>query len=157
MRFNDLNLNDWKNCDINTDSLWIISSRDKSGKHKNIYHGNFIPQIPYQLICRYTNRDDLVLDPFIGSGTTLYECEKLNRKCIGLDINENILEFILDNFGKNFDNSRYFLGNYDNTDKEKVKKFIEDGLKKLIPKIVNLLFYIHLIWILLNFQTKRKI
>ncbi|EAH9953196.1 DNA adenine methylase [Campylobacter lari] len=134
MRFNDLNLNDWKNCDINTDSLWIISSRDKSGKHKNIYHGNFIPQIPYQLICRYTNRDDLVLDPFIGSGTTLYECEKLNRKCIGLDINENILEFILDNFGKNFDNSRYFLGNYDNTDKEKVKKFIEDGLKKINSK-----------------------
>ncbi|MCD8213346.1 MAG: hypothetical protein LUC34_04790 [Campylobacter sp.] len=23
---------------------WFIASRDKSGKHKNVYHGNFIPQ-----------------------------------------------------------------------------------------------------------------
>jgi len=42
-KFNDLDLKDWKNCDINTDSLWLINERDKSGKHKNIYHGNFIP------------------------------------------------------------------------------------------------------------------
>ncbi len=49
MNINDINLKDWKNCDINTDSLWFISSRDKTGKHKNIYHGNFIPQIPINL------------------------------------------------------------------------------------------------------------
>ena len=45
---------DWKNSDLNVDSLWIIDKRDKKGKHKNVYHGNFIPQIPYQLIKRYT-------------------------------------------------------------------------------------------------------
>ncbi|XAK34325.1 DNA methyltransferase [Campylobacter coli] len=140
MKFNDLDLNNWKSCDINTDSLWLISSRDKSGKHRNIYHGNFIPQIPNQLIRRYTKKDDLIIDPFLGSGTTLYECEKLNRKCIGLDINESILEFVLDNFGINFDNKRYFLGNCDNTDAKKVDEFLENALNKLESKKAQFIF-----------------
>ena len=51
-RFNDLDLDNWRELDINTDSLWLIGDRAKTGKHKNIYHGNFIPQIPNQLIRR---------------------------------------------------------------------------------------------------------
>ena len=52
-KFNDIDMQDWKNYDINIDTLWLIDRSDKSGKHKNIYHGNFIPQIPNQLIRRY--------------------------------------------------------------------------------------------------------
>lgn len=48
MKFNDPNLNNWKDIDTNIDSLWIIPTRDKSGKHKNIYHGN-IPTILVKL------------------------------------------------------------------------------------------------------------
>jgi len=79
---------------INVDSLWLINERDKSGKHENIYHGNFIPQIPNQLIRRYTKENDTVLDLFMGSGTTLFECEKLNRNYIGFDINTEIIDFV---------------------------------------------------------------
>ena len=50
MKYNDINIKEWKNCDIDTDSLWLISKRTKIGKHKNIYHSNFMPQIPNQLI-----------------------------------------------------------------------------------------------------------
>lgn len=49
MKFNDINIEEWKSLDIDVNSLWIIPERDKSGKHKNVYHGNFIPQIPNQL------------------------------------------------------------------------------------------------------------
>ncbi|MDR1725296.1 MAG: site-specific DNA-methyltransferase [Bacteroidales bacterium] len=87
-------MDNWKEIDINTDSLWIIGERDKSGKHSNVYHGNFIPQIPNQLIRRYTKENDVVLDVFMGSGTTLFECEKLNRQFIGFDINENIIKYV---------------------------------------------------------------
>ena len=80
--------------EINVDSLWLIKERDKSGKHSNIYHGNFIPQIPNQLIRRYTKEDDTVLEPFSGSGTTLYECEQLKRKYIGFDINQDIVNHV---------------------------------------------------------------
>jgi DNA modification methylase len=94
MKFNDIDLKNWKESDINTDSLWLIGERDKRGKHSNQYHGNFIPQIPYQLIKRYTKKQDVVLDTFLGSGTTLYECENLNRNFIGFDINEEIISFV---------------------------------------------------------------
>lgn len=94
MKFNDINFDDWKNEDINVDSLWIYNEREKSGKHKNHYHGNFIPQIPKQLIKRFTKKGDIVFEPFMGSGTTLFECENLDRKYIGFDISSEIIEYV---------------------------------------------------------------
>jgi len=96
MKFNDLDLEKWKDIDVNVDSLWLIGERDKTGKHSNKYHGNFIPQIPNQLIKRYTKKKEIVLDVFLGSGTTLFECENLNRNFIGFDINEEIISFVND-------------------------------------------------------------
>jgi len=113
--FNDLNLNDWKNTEIWTDSLWTISERDKSGKHDGFYHGNFVPQIPRQLILRYTKKGDVVFDPFVGSGTTAYEAESLSRHFIGIDIQQGLIDHIK---GK-VDNKNYFseLITGDSTDK----------------------------------------
>lgn len=87
---------DWRECDINVDSLWIIDERGKAGKHSNAYHGNFIPQIPNQLIRRYTSENDTVLELFSGSGTTLFECETLKRNYIGFDINKSIIKIVND-------------------------------------------------------------
>lgn len=86
---NDINLNRWKEYDsIITDSLWILPKRDSSGSHSSWYWGNFIPQIPRQLMLRYTKINDLVVDPFTGSGTTLLECQRLKRNGIGVELNE---------------------------------------------------------------------
>ena len=89
-----IDLENWRDSDILTDDLWMFPSRESGGKHKNVYHGNFIPQIPYQLISRYTRKNEVVLDPFFGSGTTLFECEKLERKFIGLDINPAMFDYV---------------------------------------------------------------
>jgi DNA modification methylase len=92
--FNDLNLDKWKESEVWTDSLWVISERAKTGKHSGFYHGNFVPQIPHQLILRYSKEDDIVFDPFLGSGTTAYEAESLNRCFIGIDIQKDLVDYV---------------------------------------------------------------
>ncbi len=87
---NDINLYRWKEYDdILTDSLWNFDRRDTSGTHLGWYWGNFVPQIPHQIILRYTKKGDWVLDPFAGSCTTLIECLRLGRNAIGVEINKN--------------------------------------------------------------------
>lgn len=52
----------WRELDINVDSLWLIGPRAKGGKRSNEYHGNFAPQIPDNMIRRYTDTDGVVLE-----------------------------------------------------------------------------------------------
>mgnify|MGYP000887308934 CR=1 FL=1 len=89
---NDINLNRWKEYDeVLTDSLWIVDRRDTSGAHEAWYWGNFIPQIPHQLLLRYTRAGEWVLDPFAGSGTTLIECRRLGRNGMGVELNPDVV------------------------------------------------------------------
>jgi 16S rRNA G966 N2-methylase RsmD len=135
MKCNDLDLANWKDLDIDVNSLWIINQRDKTGKHKNIYHGNFIPQIPNQLIRRYTKKGDTVLDVFLGSGTTLFESEKLNRNFIGFDINEDIIDFVNNQMSTTITNSiDYQIDNCDVTNKALFDEKINNALKKVSLK-----------------------
>jgi len=100
-KINDLNLNRWKEYnDLITDSLWIVDKRDKSGAHSAGYWGNFIPQIPNQFLRRYTKKGDWVLDPFAGSGTTLIECKRLERNCIGIELNAEAVKLAKKNLTK---------------------------------------------------------
>lgn len=137
MKHNDLDLKNWKELDINTDSLWMITERDKSGKHKNVYHGNFIPQIPNQLIRRYTKENDTILEPFMGSGTTLFECEKLNRKYIGFDINPEMLDYVHESMRDGEYKDHYYISQCNSLDEKQVDENIENANKKLNTQSVQ--------------------
>lgn len=53
-------------------------------------------QKPSELVSKiindWSNPNDLILDPFLGSGTTAYCAKKLNRRCIGIEIEEKYCE-----------------------------------------------------------------
>ena len=91
-KYNDIDMSRWKDySDIYTDSLWIIEKRDNSGAHSGDYHGNFVPQIPHQLFTRYTKKGDWILDPFMGSGTSLIEAQRMGRNSIGIELQESVV------------------------------------------------------------------
>ena len=92
-KINDINLNRWKEyTDIYTDSLWMCDKRDNYGVHTAGYWGNFIPQIPNQMIKRYTKKGDWILDAFVGCGTSLIESQRLGRHGIGIELQESVAQ-----------------------------------------------------------------
>ena len=67
-------------------------SRVEAYTHKNKKHPT---QKPIELILWCINiskTKGIILDPFLGSGTTAVACEKLNRKWIGIEINKGYAE-----------------------------------------------------------------
>jgi DNA modification methylase len=72
-------------------TVWSFPDRGDWATHLGNYRGNWSPYIPRNLIDKFTKPGDLVLDPMVGSGTTLVECKLTNRNCIGVDINLNAL------------------------------------------------------------------
>lgn len=72
--------------------VWLINLPKKYEKK----YGHHVAQKPEALLERIilasTNEGDLILDPFLGSGTTGVCALKLNRKFIGIEKDENFIE-----------------------------------------------------------------
>jgi DNA modification methylase len=93
--WSDIDLNRWRDyAEIKTDSLWLYDSRASGDGHQLDYHGNYIPQIATQLLIRYSKKDEIVLDMFLGAGTTAIEAVKLERRCIGVELKPDLVAYV---------------------------------------------------------------
>ncbi len=158
-KINDLNLKDWKEYkDILTDSLWLIGERDKSGAHNNVYHGNFIPQIPNQMMRRFTKKGDVVLDAFLGHGTTLIESKRLGRHGIGIELIPEVARAAIQNINRELPNGGKVFTEVivaDSTTKDAREKVL-DTLKKIGQKNIHLIILHPPYHDIIKFSNKKE-
>jgi len=70
-------------------NLWQI----KRGKKAHKSHGATFPQeLTDKIIQNFTSEKDIILDPFMGTGTTGLSCKAMNRDFIGIELSENYYE-----------------------------------------------------------------
>jgi len=77
--------------EIQTTTVWSFPNRGKWLTHNAKYRGNWAPQIPSNLIRLYSKENDTVLDPMVGSGTTMIEAKSLGRLGLGFDIHSEVV------------------------------------------------------------------
>ncbi len=93
--YSDIDLNNWKlYSHIKTGTLWDFASREKTNGHSYDYHGNYIPQIATQLYERFTKKNDIVLDLFLGSGTSAIEALNMGRRCVGVELQQKMVDYV---------------------------------------------------------------
>lgn len=94
------------------DATRAIGTREFRGMVHNVYTGQpqrnneyadshsatFPLELPSHFIKNFTNSNDIVLEPFCGTGTTLLACEQLNRQCRAVEISPNYCAVILQRY-----------------------------------------------------------
>lgn len=78
-------------------TVWSFKQRGDWATHQGRYRGNWSPYIPRNVIIKYSKPGDVVLDYFVGGGTTAIEAKLLGRRCIARDINPGAVEITLEN------------------------------------------------------------
>ncbi len=78
-------------------TVWSFPQRGDWATHSGSYRGNWSPYIPRNVILKYSRPGDIVLDYFVGGGTTAVEAKLLGRRCIGIDINPAAVELTRQN------------------------------------------------------------
>lgn len=94
-----------ENFELETSTVWSFPKRGNWATHSRNakFRGNWAPQIPRNLILRYSKPGALVLDPMCGSGTTLIECKLLGRNALGFDINPEMVKLAQENLDFSLD------------------------------------------------------
>jgi site-specific DNA-methyltransferase (adenine-specific) len=71
---------------------WTLDVWFVRGSRSKFHPATFPEEIPKRLIKLYTYQEEIILDPFMGSGTTGVACKSLNRKFIGIELDPEYFE-----------------------------------------------------------------
>lgn len=86
--FNGLTAREWT---LLSKNVWNDVSSPRKKKHLD--HGATFPEkLANRLIRMYSKEGALILDPFLGTGTTLEACRNTNRAGIGIELNEKFVK-----------------------------------------------------------------
>lgn len=71
---------------------YVLGMWTFSGEHSKLHPAAFPLELPKRLIKLFSYKEDMVLDPFCGSGTTLLAAKQLERHSIGVELDKRYCE-----------------------------------------------------------------
>ncbi len=72
--------------------VWQFNYNGKDIRDKNVHPATFPVSLAAHAIRLFTHRGELVLDPFVGSGTTLVAAQELERNALGVDLSQEYVD-----------------------------------------------------------------
>jgi DNA modification methylase len=81
-------ITDFKDIKPYLSNVWEFSAVNELGHNPNAHPAMYPIELPYRIIQLYSFFGDTVLDPFLGSGTTMLACKQLDRGCVGIELDE---------------------------------------------------------------------
>ena len=72
--------------------VWQFYYEGRDIRDKTLHPATFPISLAKKIIELFTHQGELVLDPFVGSGTTLLAANDLNRNCVGFDLQAKYVE-----------------------------------------------------------------
>lgn len=88
-KMNCLTAKEWLKNQI---GVWQFFYERRDIRNKEIHPATFPISLARKVISLFTHEGELVLDPFVGSGTTLVAAQDLNRNAIGFDLHEKYIK-----------------------------------------------------------------
>jgi hypothetical protein len=74
-------------------AIWELFYEKRDIRDKNIHPAVFPITLPSKCIELFTHRGELVLDPFMGIGSTLLAAKDLFRNAVGFDLNKEYIDY----------------------------------------------------------------
>lgn len=87
--------------------LKMRAYRPPTIKNQNYHAAAYPEELVYALMYTFSNEGDTVLDPFLGSGTTLKVARKLDRKGVGFEIDEEYRDLIAERIQEDMDEPQW--------------------------------------------------
>jgi len=82
------------------DKNFLVAKPSKTEKGESNTHITVKPiALMEHLIRLFSKEGAFVVDPFLGSGTTALACQNTNRRCLGIELNEEYYQICLDRIG----------------------------------------------------------
>ena len=73
----------------------VLPLNPESGAIRKLHPATFPVGLPSEYIKAMTDKKDIVIEPFCGSGTTLIACEQLDRICYGMELEPKYVDVII--------------------------------------------------------------
>jgi len=84
--------------------VWKFTYETRDMRNKNLHPATFPIALAKKVISLFSHEGELILDPFVGSGTTLIAARDLSRNAIGVDIKKEYIELCYERLNKEPEN-----------------------------------------------------